>query len=100
MDTIHKTALMLTGPGVVELNMPRLSKFLSVGVQNIAYAGEPVESVVVWYRVFETETPKVVRRLVLAWTGQPFPEADFDIRFLGTVQQGPVVWHVWVEVEK
>lgn len=70
------------------INLPGHSKPLSVQVQN----GE----LCLWALVEETMPLRWSWRVRIVGTGHPFPDY-LTCQFLGTVQMGPLVWHVFVE---
>ncbi len=91
MKTIHKFHLALLAHQPHSIWMPDGAEILSVGEQD--------NSLVVW-AIVDQDAPKVTYQFAVYGTGQPLP-LDFDHnrkgnRFLGTVQQGPYVWHVFL----
>ncbi len=91
MKTIYKYKLALTDSQVIKA--PRDFTALSVGLQ----AGE----ICLWAEV-ETESPRVPRRVWIQGTGNPFAESMTDwsclAGFVGTVQIGLFVWHIYSEI--
>lgn len=87
MITIHKYGLRIVDTQTLPL--PRDHRILSVQEQR----GE----VCVWALV-DTDSPPVSVRFWIVGTGHPFPHelayAKEDT-YLGTVQAGPLVWHVF-----
>lgn len=69
------------------VSMPRGAKLLSVDVQR--------GSLCLWAIVAPDE-PHKERIIFIYGTGHPFPdEDDCPQMFLGTVQQGQLVWHIF-----
>ena len=86
MKEIWKYTLPLTDYPVV--SMQKGARVLSVGVQH----GE----VQVWALV-DPEAPTELRRFMKIGTGQCMTETCVErIRFIGTVQMGDLVWHIFV----
>ncbi len=86
MKEIWKYTLPLTDYPVV--SMQKGARVLSVGVQH----GE----VQVWALV-DPEAPTELRRFMKIGTGQCMTETCVArIRFIGTVQMGDLVWHIFV----
>ena len=74
-----------------EVLMPKDWHVLSVGVQ--------ASELVVWAGVDET-AQKVPVKFYVVGTGNPAEHvAEDGIRFIGTVQMPPFVWHVFVKEE-
>ena len=85
MKEIWKFTLPVTDYPVV--SMPKGARVLSVGVQH----GE----VQVWALV-DPEAPTELRRFMKIDTGQCMTEPCVErIRFIGTVQMGDLVWHIF-----
>ncbi len=85
MKEIWKYTLPLTDYPVV--SMQKGARVLSVGVQH----GE----VQVWALV-DPEAPTELRRFRVAGTGHTLLEEEFvSLRFLGMVQMGAFVWHIF-----
>lgn len=70
------------------ITMPKGAKVLSVDVQH--------GDVQVWVLV-DPEAPKELRGFRVAGTGQPLEEKIESMRFIGTVQIGDLVWHIFEE---
>jgi len=79
MRTIHKFPLENT---LTELEMDANAGILHVGSQNAL----PM----IWAGV-DTEAPNVKRTFLAVGTGHPIPTGCF---YVGTVFQGPFVWHI------
>lgn len=82
---IYKYALLVED--YQELDLPLGARVLSVGVQ----AGE----IVIWVLVDETAAPAKAGFWIRS-TGHDATGMSF-VRFLGTVQHGPLVWHVFTD---
>lgn len=82
LQKIFKYTLELTD--VQALHLPSESKILHVDVQN--------ENICLWALVYEN-WPVESRMIRIVGTGHPVDTAD--LIHLGTVQQGPYVWHVF-----
>ena len=70
-----------------ELSVPAEAHFLHVGMQG--------EQLCLWARVDPTKPPMKVPVLIVG-TGNPMPPDDDWAYHLGTVQQGPFVWHIFI----
>lgn len=81
MVSIYKYPLEY-GRNIIE--MPRTQEVLSIGVQG--------ETIMVWALVEPDEKIEKVE-ILLAGTGQLLKEEMDCLVYLGTVQQGPFVWH-------
>lgn len=81
---IHKVTLQLTDRQSVKL--PVGAKILSVQVQN----GE----MKAWFEFDERETRELYRFIYIVGTGHLF-EIEEPYKFIGTVQMGPFVWHIY-----
>lgn len=68
-----------------ELTMRRTARVLSVQMQN----GRPA----MWASV-ETDAPDVRRKFFVRGTGH-YTNDIVGCRYLGTIQDGPLVWHVF-----
>ncbi|KKK62381.1 hypothetical protein LCGC14_3004920 [marine sediment metagenome] len=88
MKEIWKYTLPLTDYPVV--SMQKGARVLSVGVQH----GE----VQVWALV-DPEAPTELRRFRVAGTGHPLEDEIASMRFIGTVQMGAFVWHIFEDQE-
>ena len=79
--------LIVRGLIVWEAKVPLGARFLHVGMQD--------DSLCAWAEV-ESEAPELNRRFSIVGTGQaPPPTAEY----LGTVQQPPYVWHIYINPE-
>jgi hypothetical protein len=83
MFTIWKFELADVDEQVIE--MPQDAKILSTQVQ--------VSTICLW-AIVDTKKPRVGRQFITLGTGQPYP-LDCDLKFIGTVQQGSLVWHIF-----
>lgn len=85
MNTIFKYPLKIRDEVMVE--MPRGAVPLSVHAQG--------EQLCLWALV-NTRLDTSPRRFRIIGTGHPIDEAEIGrLTFIGTVLQGPFVWHVW-----
>lgn len=82
MLTIHKYPVRVAEQQIIEV--PQGSKFLSAQLQN----GEPT----LWFMV-DTNSEKLPYEVIIVGTGHPVPTNCTD--FLGSVQQGMYVWHIF-----
>ncbi len=79
-------------PGAVEtLEVPKGSILLSVGAQGSART--------VWMLV-DSEAPKVDRRFVSYFTGQAIDTPELSASFVGRMDTGLLVWHLYDLGEK
>lgn len=90
MKAIWKYPLILTGEQNV--TMPVESKILSV----INQAGG---NIVLYALVNTGNVSRVVREIVIVGTGNPFPEDEENLVFIGTVEQGYFVWHIFERIK-
>lgn len=72
-----------------DLLLPRDAEFLSVQVQN--------NTIVAWFKVIDPSVLKETQEFILVGTGQELEKVDVhsDSQYLGTVQHGPFVWHLF-----
>lgn len=82
--TIWKFPLRITDENAVR--MPTGARILCVQVQN--------DSVYLW-AVCDPETPEEVRKIVIIGTGHSVDAWRDEYAYIGTVQTGPLVWHVF-----
>ena len=89
--TIYKYPPKVQLNSTQQLMLPFGAEILSVQVQHgtlclwAAFPGDP--------------EPRVVREIEVVATGQPVESFEkIDRKFLGTVQMGPFVWHVFERV--
>ena len=76
-------------PGHQSIEMPDGARILSFGLQ-----GEYHRVLTVW-ALCDPDAETVSKDLFLAWTGSfPPPEENFEY-FIGTVQDGVLVWHLF-----
>ena len=103
MRTVYKYTLEVTGEQ--DITMPEGAIIRHVGVQDTeaTVAAEPLswvmenrphEKLTVWAEV-DTERRSVLRRFLVVGTGHPMTPAERWDFFLGTVIDGPLVWHVY-----
>ena len=78
---------LTSGPGLVNIAMPVGHEILSVGIQ---------DGIMLWARVETTAEPQRVGFIVVG-TGHPAPGFNEGL-FVGTVFDGPFVWHVFKKV--
>jgi hypothetical protein len=87
MKTIHKFPLNLFDQSS-KLAIPVGSRFLHVG-------RDPRALPSMWFEVpADPNTPKVEQTFYLVGTGREVPK---DGRYLATINDGPFVWHIYVE---
>jgi hypothetical protein len=91
MQTIWKENFNLADK--FSLKMPKGAEILSVGL-------DPRGALAVWFINFndnpdETEEDYVARCFLMLGTGHPFPVDRSKLNYLGQVQQGPFVWHIF-----
>lgn len=68
-------------------HLPQGAKILSAQVQN--------DQICIWALV-DPDRPLVMRKLKIFGTGQPLPvHGPIEAVFVGTVQQGIYVWHIF-----
>ena len=82
MRTIHKFQVSL---GETTVPMPEGARILPT--QRLGNA-----HILLWAVIPDTTAPKVDCRFVVVGTGEPLPPGGFD--HIGTVFQGPLVWHL------
>lgn len=87
MKTIYKYQFSMSSDKE-EFEMPSASFPLSVGEQN----GLPC----MWCQV-ETNNPIVTRKFRIVGTGHEIPETVRLSKYVGTVQIGVFVWHIFEE---
>jgi len=83
MKTIYKYRVPMPGPA--DIRMPQGAIVLSFQTQN----GAPF----IWALVDEDE-PVAVKELRMYGTGHPVEDVG-SLKFIGTTQQGPFVWHLF-----
>jgi hypothetical protein len=85
LKSIWKYALKITD--CQNVLMPCGATILSVG--------EQAENLCLWALV-DPEREKCTTLILIYGTGHPFPEDEESrSRFIGTVQVGPLVWHIF-----
>jgi hypothetical protein len=88
MKKIFKYELKVTDEQIVK--MPADARFYSTGL-------DPSGVLCLWALVTPGFSEKKVKVFVIG-TGNPFPVEDEDkLDFIGRVNMGPFVWHVFVE---
>jgi len=106
MITILKYELPKLDTGALrEIEMPQGSRILAVqpqvvrevfaGPQGIPAFRQMSETVCLWAMSNTDESRKVRRMFRIYGTGKPIEEDPADLDYIGTVQTGPVVWHVF-----
>lgn len=92
MMVIYKYPILVIDSQCIEL--PKGAVILSVGVQNEI-------QVCLWAVVDPTQGVEY-REIVIIGTGNPMTELPANLRraFIGTVLQGPFVWHVFEVVHR
>ena len=85
---IYKYALRITDEQA--LMLPRGAVPLATDMQR--------DVLCLWVMV-DTEQPAVMRRVFVAGTGNPLPDEIVATRYVGSTQDGPFVWHVFVGEE-
>jgi hypothetical protein len=89
MRAIWKFPLPLVEQPAVQ--MPAGARILSVGAH-----GEGIdESLVVWADIPDTGAKKEIRYFFVLGTGNSVDWQLEESTFIGTVQMGSYVWHVW-----
>lgn len=82
MRTIHK---FQAGLGETTVSMPKDARILPTLRQGDSH-------ILFWAIIPDTSAPKVYRRFVVVGTGEQLPPGGLD--YIGTVFQGPLVWHL------
>ncbi len=88
MKKIWKYMLILSDHPFI--SMPKGAIVLSVDVQD--------GHIQIWALV-DPEAPKEPRGFRMAGTGHPVEDAIASMRFIGTVQMGEFVWHIFEKQE-
>lgn len=88
MQTIWKFPLELTDNPTVK--MPRGARVLSAGVQD--------DRLMLWAFIPDTKAKTEERGFYICGTGGFVPDAIGDHPFIGTVQMGAFVWHVFDQI--
>lgn len=83
MRTIYKYPLLLTDSQI--LHLPSSAKPLSAQLQG--------DQLCLWAEVEDEWNPGKEVVISIVGTGHPIPPGA--VNYLGTVQQGPFVWHVY-----
>lgn len=87
VEVIYKYPLLVTDMQVLQL--PMGAQLLSV----IEQAGT-----LMLYALVDPTYAKSPRTILIVGTGNAEPYICSIDRFIGTVKQGPLVWHVWEKV--
>jgi len=88
-STVWKYDLAVTD--VQEVMMPSGAALLHVGIQH------PNEGRLRWIQLWawvDREEPTCSRRIAVVGTGNPAPPMN-EARYVGSVQDGPFVWHIF-----
>lgn len=86
MQTIYKYKLAVTDFQQIEL--PLGAKVLSVGL-------DPSGDVCLWAKVHRKETATYDAAIAIVGTGNDAEMSD-RYKFMGTVKQGPFMWHIFI----
>jgi len=89
MTTIWKFELPIEDQPSID--MPIGARILSVGVQNAATD----RKLMLWAYIPKTEVKTETRYFFVLGTGNPIPWDLSESAFVGTVQMGSHIWHVW-----
>ncbi len=90
MRTIHKYQIDFR-EGLGPILMPAFAKVLSVQFQ------ESTKQLCLWAAIDDEEQAKGPRSVYVLGTGQPAPDYINAMEYIGSAQEGPMVWHVFVE---
>jgi len=111
MNTIWKYPIEVKD--LVEVEMPQGSRILAVQVQvgqettevnpghgfgSMKAYGRITETVCLWAMSRTDEAKKVRRMFRIYGTGKPFKDPLDELDYIGTVQTGPFVWHIFEKV--
>ena len=104
MNTILEYEFPDLGTGDLrEIEMPQGTRILAVqGQKQILgeFLGPMAAETVCLWAMSNTEESKTVRRMFRIYgTGKPINEDPLDLDYIGTVQTGPFVWHVFERKE-
>ena len=94
MTTIWKYDLDVTD--IQKVSMPMGAMPLHVAIQN---PNSGVERTIQLWAAVDPARPKEDRLFAVVGTGNPAPEPD-DAEYVGSVIDGPFVWHVFAESEE
>lgn len=75
--------------GGFEIQVPSEHKVLSAIVQN--------NDIVIYVASTKDEQPTKTVEIHVVGTGKEMSTFIYDLRFIGTVQQGPFVWHIFAK---
>ncbi len=87
-----------------EIEMPQGARILAVQVQvgqevtgfgSMRAYGRITETVCLWAMSNTDESRKVRRMFRIFGTGRPIDEDPANLDYIGTVQTGPFVWHIF-----
>lgn len=93
MQTIYKYPVELRGlSDVADVGVPNGAKLVDVQFQE---TGDGVAQLYAWFLVDTNEERIVMRRLVIATTGNPLPEGQVCDRHVTTLQRNGIVLHVF-----
>ena len=103
MNTIYKYPLKVDHAAKVEVEMPQGSLILAVQVKkkHLVNNGLPfiAETPCLWALV-DTEEGSMVRRMFRIYgTGRKIREPRRNLNYIGTVQTGSFVWHIFERKE-
>lgn len=80
--------------------MPDDSVILSVGLQSAGTRGMYDLGDICLWAIGDITNVKVARYIQIIGTGNPVPnDEEYDRRFIGTVQQGRFVWHIFEKID-
>lgn len=88
MLTIHKYSIALGAPGFADVQMRSGAHIISV------HPEEGRNGVLIW-AIVDTENAMKLRRICLAWTGDPLPSGCSARSHVGTVRLGDLVYHIF-----
>jgi hypothetical protein len=93
MKTIYKYELERRAGVEQVIKLPEKASIISVGTPLGEQAG-----LCFWAKV-DTEAKLIPRKFVVCWTGNELPASIGGVHsaavFYGTVQTGPLVWHIF-----
>ena len=100
MNAIYKYPIDVTD--LQEVEFPQGARILAVQVQKSTggMLGPLENETVCLWAMSRTDESKTVRRMFRIFgTGKPIDEDPADLDYIGTVQTGPFVWHVFERTE-
>lgn len=89
IETIWKFELEVEDQPSIE--MPVGARVLSVGTQGVMEN----RKLLIWAYIPDSSAAKETRHFFVLGTGNPIPWSLAESVFVGTVQMGTTVWHVW-----